>query len=57
MNEKEEIFKEINSDGIFELDLPEFYRALKKAIVNNNMQSIYGLSKIFNRYCFRKLEN
>jgi hypothetical protein len=57
MNEKEDVFKEINSDGIYELDLPEFYKALKKAIINNNIQSIYGLSKTFARYCFKKLES
>jgi hypothetical protein len=57
MNEKEDAFREIKSDGIYELDLPKFYKALKRAIINNNIQSIYGLSKIFARYSFKKQEN
>ncbi|MBY8984339.1 MAG: hypothetical protein KGD65_04670 [Candidatus Lokiarchaeota archaeon] len=41
----------------FELNLPEFYKELKKAISTNNRESIYKLSKIFTRYQFKKLDN
>ena len=57
MNEKEKDFEEISSKENYELNLPEFYKALNKAISTNNIQSIYGLSKIFTRYCFKKLDN
>jgi hypothetical protein len=56
MNEKEKILREINYKGKSELNLPEFYKALNNAINTNNMQSIYGLSKIFTRYCFKSLD-
>ena len=60
MNEKEKpdildkLEKHLNT---FELNLPEFYKELNKAINTNNRNSIYQLSKIFNRYQFRKLNN
>ena len=57
MNEKEKYLKEINPKENYELDLPEFYKTLSKAISTNNMQSIYELSKIFTRYCFKNLES
>ncbi|UCD01968.1 MAG: hypothetical protein JSV23_02810 [Promethearchaeota archaeon] len=57
MNEKEKDFKEIGFRENFELNLPEFFKALNKAISTNNIQSLYGLSKIFTRYCFKKLDN
>ena len=57
MNEKEPDSKEISLKENYDLNLPEFYKALNKAINTNNMQSIYGLSKIFNRYCFKKLDS
>lgn len=40
-----------------ELNLPEFYKELTKAISTNNRESIYNLSKIFNRHQFKKLNN
>ena len=57
MNEKEktDIVNKLEKD--FELNLPEFYKELNKAISNNNQESIYKLSKIFNRYQFKKLNN
>ena len=57
MNEKEKDFKEIGFKENNELNLQEFFKALNKAISTNNIQSIYGLSKIFTRYCFKKLDN
>ena len=41
----------------FELNLPEFYKELNKAIRLNNRNSIYHLSKIFTRHYFKKLDN
>jgi len=57
MNEKEKLLKETSSKEFYELDLPKFYDTLTKAINSNNMQSVYELSKIFTRYCFKKLDN
>ncbi|MFX1419842.1 MAG: hypothetical protein ACFE9N_13065 [Promethearchaeota archaeon] len=57
MNEEEKDSLEISFKENYELDLPEFYKALNKAIKSNNSQSIYGLSKVFTRYCFKKLDN
>ncbi len=57
MNEKEKLLKETSSKEFYELDLPKFYDTLNKAINSNNMQSVYELSKIFTRYCFKKLDN
>ncbi|MFW9821091.1 MAG: hypothetical protein ACFFE5_15920 [Candidatus Thorarchaeota archaeon] len=57
MNEKEKLQKEISSKELYELDLPKFYDTLNKAINSNNIQSIYELSKIFTRYCFKDLDN
>ena len=59
---KEKPSQEIESDFKFkdhpyELNTNEFFKALNKAITNNNTQSIYGLSKIFTRYCFKNLDN
>lgn len=55
MNEKEKLFRD--SKEFYELDLPKFYDTLTKAINSNNMQSIYELSKIFARYCFKNLDS
>jgi len=41
----------------FELKNPEFYKELNEAISSNNRNSIYALSKILNRYYFKKLNN
>jgi hypothetical protein len=41
----------------FELNLPEFYKELNKAISNNNRKSIYNLSKVITRHYFKKLNN
>lgn len=57
MNEKEKDVKNTLLKENFELNLPEFYKALNNAINNRNMQSIYGLSKIITRYWFKKLDN
>ena len=57
MNEKEKDPKENYLKKDYDLNLPEFYKELNKAIHTNNMQSIYGLSKIFTRYCFKKRDN
>ncbi len=57
MDENEKYFKEIDFKGNFELNMTEFYKKLNKAISTQNVQSIYGLSKIFTRYFFKKLDN
>ena len=57
MTEKEKPSQEIDFKDHHELNLSEFFRALNKAINTNNTQSIYGLSKIFTRYCFKNLDN
>lgn len=57
MNEKEKDLKEIRPKEDYELDLPEFYKTLTKAIITNNMQSVYELSKVFTRYCFKDLHS
>jgi len=57
MLEKEKDLKEINHKGKFELNLPEFYKALNNAINTNNTESLYKLSKIFTRYCFKELDS
>ncbi len=56
MDENEKDFKEINVKGNFKLNETEFFKELNKAISTNNVQSIYGLSKIFTRYFVKKLE-
>ena len=55
MNEKEKLLRD--SKDFYELDLPKFYDTLNKAIRSKNVQSVYELSKIFNRYCFKDLDN
>ena len=57
MNDKEKDSLKISLKESHELDLPEFYKALTTAITTKNMQSLYGLSKVFTRYCFKKQEN
>lgn len=57
MDENEKDFKEIDVKGNFELNETEFFKALNKAISTNNINTIYGLSKIFTRYLFKKLDN
>ena len=57
MNKKEKPSQEIDFKDYYELNLPEFFKALNRAITTNNMQSIYELSKIFTRYSFKKLDN
>jgi len=57
MDENEKNFKEIDVKGNFELNETEFFKELNKAISTNNMNTIYGLSKIFTRYLFKKLDN
>jgi hypothetical protein len=55
MNKKEKPSQEVEIKDNLEMNLTEFYKALTNAISTSNMQSIYGLSKIFNRYCFKNL--
>ncbi len=55
MNEKEKPSQEIGFKDHNELNLTELYKKLTNAISTNNLQSIYGLSKIFTRYYFKKL--
>ena len=57
MNEKEKPDIVVKLEKHFELNLPEFYKELNKAIRTNNLDSIYNLSKIFTRYQFKKLNN
>ncbi len=57
MNEKEKPDNVDKFEKHFELNIPEFYKELNKAISTNNRESIYHLSKIFTRYQFRKLDN
>jgi hypothetical protein len=53
MNEND-IRKTVSKDN-FELYMPEFYKKLHNAIDNKNVQLLYDLSKIFNRYYFKDL--
>ncbi len=57
MDENEKDFEDIDFKVNFEMKMPEFYKELNKAISTNNVQSIYGLSKIFTRYFVKKLDN
>ena len=57
MNEKDKSIKRFEVKENNELNLTELFKALDNAICKNNAQSIYGLSKIFTRYYFRKLNN
>jgi len=57
MNEKKEPDIGTKLEKHFDLNLPEFYKELNKAISTNNRDSIIHLSKIFTRYQFRKLNN
>ncbi|KKN50881.1 hypothetical protein LCGC14_0628400 [marine sediment metagenome] len=57
MKEKEKIFKRLYFKDNYELNMPEFYKELNKAIRSNNIQSIYQLSKIFTRQYFKNLNN
>ncbi len=57
MKEEEKIFKRIYFRDNYELNMPEFYKELNKAIRSNNIQSIYQLSKIFTRHYFKNLNN
>lgn len=57
MIEKEKHDTTAKFEKHFELNLPEFYKELNKAISSNNRNSIYHLSKILTRYYFKKLDN
>jgi len=57
MNEKGKPDIDTKLEKHFDLNLPEFYKELNKAINTNNRDSIIHLSKIFNRYQFKKLNN
>lgn len=57
MNAKEKLDIVAKFEKYLELNPPEFYKELKKAISTNNRDSIWGLSKIFTRYQFKKLNN
>lgn len=50
--------QEIEIKDYNELDWnTEFYKSLNTAISTNNIQSLYKLSKIFTKHCFKELEN
>lgn len=55
MNENDNYLRKTVSKENFELYLPEFYKKLRNAIDNKNVQSLYDLSKIFNRCYFKDL--
>ncbi len=57
MKEDDKPPQEIKFKANNDLNLTEFYNAINNAISTNNLQSLYGLSKIFTRYCFEKLED
>ena len=57
MNEKEKLDAVAKLEKYLELNPPEFYKELSKAISTNNRDSIYKLSKIFTRHQFKKLNN
>lgn len=57
MDENEKNLKKFDFDRNLELNMTEFYKELNKAINTSNLQSIYGLSKIFTRYFFNKMDN
>lgn len=56
MNKDDKPSQEIEIKDFIELDWnTEFYKTLNTAIGTNNIQSLYKLSKIFTRQCFKKL--
>ena len=57
MKEKEKIIKEKNFEENNKLNMPEFYNKLNRAIMVNNIQSIYQLSKVFARNFFKNIIN
>jgi hypothetical protein len=56
MNENENELKHNIQKENLEFNLPEFYKLVNKAILNKNVQSLYDLSKIFNRHYFKDLD-
>jgi hypothetical protein len=56
MDEKEKPTQEVwfKENRIFDLNITEFYKEISTAIENNNLQTVYQLSKIFARYHFGK---
>ena len=59
MNQEDKPSQEVWFKGHteIEINLTEFYKELNRAILHNNLQSIYQLSKIITRYHFKKLDN
>jgi hypothetical protein len=57
MYEKEKHLKQDNVKKNYDLKLSEFYKAVNKAIINKNVQTLYGLSKIFNRNYLNNSKN
>jgi hypothetical protein len=57
MYEKEKELKQGKMKESYDLNLSEFYKELNKAIITKNAQSLYGLSKKFNRHYFKKSLN
>jgi hypothetical protein len=57
MNEKEKLDVISKLEEHLELNIPEFYKELNKAISSHNTESIYKLSKIITRYQFKRLNN
>jgi len=52
MNEEEKPSQEVWFKSKYDLNLTEFYKELNDAIQDNNIQSVYQLSKIITRYHF-----
>ena len=57
MDQEDKPSREVWFKAHTEMNLPEFYKELNKAISQHNTQTIYQLSKIFTRYHFNKPEN
>ncbi|MFW9894306.1 MAG: hypothetical protein ACFFD7_00715 [Candidatus Thorarchaeota archaeon] len=54
MKEKLDVVSKVEEQS--ELNIPKFYEELNKAIRNNNLESIYKLSKIITRHQFKKFK-
>lgn len=54
MNEKDKPTQEVwfKENNIYDLNMTEFYKEISAAIENNNLQTVYQLSKIIARYHF-----
>ena len=57
MYEKEKELKQGTVKENYDLNMSEFYKELNNAIITKNAQSLYGLSKIFNRHYFKNTQD